>query len=181
MGDVLHNAEQIGTGGNMWPTNVVLTHPIELGQKRISLTTQIPLQGFLFIHGAILVIREGPMQRPWRYLDTPALVAHGTEHRFPKPIEGILPTKAKRLTVLQGLRFRLSSSQIISRVLTPVATQVRPKSGPELPQSKRERYPDLETVESRFESHGIRAEWLSNAIDDGKPLWRDSVRSLSTP
>ncbi len=66
-----------------------------------------------------------------------ALVAQGIEHRCPKPIWGVLRTKAKRLKALLCLRYRLSSSRIISHVFTPVAAQVRPKSGPELPQSRR--------------------------------------------
>ena len=70
-------------------------------------------------------------------IPVPALVAQGIEHRFPKPIWGALRTKAKRLKTLQGLRFDLSSSRIISHVFTPVAAQVRPKHDPELPQSRR--------------------------------------------
>jgi hypothetical protein len=66
-----------------------------------------------------------------------ALVAQGIEHRFPKPIWGVLRTKAKRRKALLCLRFRLSSSLTISHVFTPVAAQVRPKSGPELQHSKR--------------------------------------------
>ncbi len=66
-----------------------------------------------------------------------ALVAQGIEHRCPKPFLGVLPTKAKRRKAAQGLHFRLSSFRIISHAFTPVAAQVRPKSGPELPQSKR--------------------------------------------
>jgi hypothetical protein len=61
-----------------------------------------------------------------------ALVAQGIEHRFPKPFRGALRTKAKRPKRLLCLRFRLSSSRIISHLLTPLAAQVRPKHGPEI-------------------------------------------------
>ena len=99
-----------------------------------------------------------------------ALVAQGIEHRFPKPFRGVLRTKGKRLKPLLCLRFRLSTSRIISHVFTPLAAQVRPKHGPEIPPRQVTRFMPAQKPASRSDTESnpcrtFRAEAPSSNID----------------
>jgi len=57
IGNMLDDAEQVGPGGDLWPTSVVFADSVELCSKGITLHTQIPMEDFFLCHDAIMADR----------------------------------------------------------------------------------------------------------------------------
>jgi hypothetical protein len=128
-------------------------------------------------HSSIRGSMIGPQVLCNRDSTAPRPHGQGTEHRFPKPFRRVLRTKGKRLKVLLRLRFRLSSSRIISHVLTPLAAQVRPKHGPEIPPRQVTRF----ILAPRPASRSVGGSTLGTTCDAEAPSLNTNHRSNERP